>query len=196
MSFRTGRRKDNTSYKYPISSFDYKELWNVPLDIRMLPRLSHLEPIEQKIVSTHSHPVSNKLYHFTDRLDEILNHNYLKPGEWGHYVNLTSNPELTIIPERDVRRYRIEFDFDKLKEDFGEWLAPVYYSYSYYKWEMPEDILAYYRDEKGLDVNSSDFQNYFAHYRDFRHESEWKSTVPITPLSDYIVGITDMEERA
>jgi len=56
-------------------------------------------------------PSDGLIYTFTDNLENILNDNMLKIGDWG-YISFTKNPNL------NYGKYKIIFDFDKLNKDY------------------------------------------------------------------------------
>ncbi len=146
-----------------------------------------LTPEELAIVNTHYYPPrGGKIYHVTNRLNEILKSNELRPGAVG-FVSLTTNPRVQVIsPERTPKVARLELDFDALKQDYPE-LVPVSYSWT---GDIGEETEAYYRS-KGFEEPTKYPQGSYLinSAKHFRNESEWLITEPIKNLRKYVVRV-------
>lgn len=141
-----------------------------------------------EILKYHRHVPTDRLYHVTDRADEILESETIRPG-WGGSLSLTASDRLSVIsPERNPKDFRIALDFRKLQRDYPN-LVPVYYSRID---EVPEDIEEFYR-MRGIDLSDPQkFTKMVHHVKNFSHENEWSMFGTIENVSKYIVGI---EER-
>lgn len=177
----------------PIVSVGYE--FSFPDPDRPPPMSVGLTEAEKNILNTHSHVPRGKIYHVTDRIDEVLQSNELRPSTVADrgYLSLTANPRFqTVSPERVAKDYRIELDFDRLKKDYPE-LVPVSYSWT---GDIPDEAVEYYRG-KGFDRPTKYPQGIFLinSSKHFRHESEWLIIKPIKNLSKYITRIESRKQK-
>ncbi len=169
----------------PITYVDFE--FSYPDPDRPEPISKSLTQEELTIVNTHYYPPrGGKIYHVTNRLNEILKSNELRPGAVG-FVSLTTNPRVQVIsPERVPKGARLELDFDTLKRDYPE-LVPVSYSWT---GDMGEEAEAYYKS-KGFEEPTKYPQGSYLinSAKHFRNESEWLITKPIKNLRKYLVVV-------
>jgi len=161
-------------------SFDKKHI-TLGEERRMRERFANPIP---DILYYHQSIPTDKIYHLTNNLDDILKTNSLKPGKTGA-LSLTASDRVSCIQPFRYKKYRIALDFKKLLKDYPN-LVPVYYTYSD---DISSEISEFYR-EKGINLkNPKHFNNAIAYVGNFAHECEWVLFKPIKNLSRYIVGI-------
>jgi hypothetical protein len=154
---------------------------------RVLPKIvfgtTPLATVEKKILLRHKNVPTTEIYHLVENkqiLDAIMKEGMLKPRADG-LLSFTANKELTaIFPEEKPRKYRLVFDFKKIKHR----LAPVFYftDDEFYEKNPPKDVISYYRKKymTGDLTNWNGSLVYISTGEPMQIEDEWKSAVPIS----------------
>ena len=144
---------------------------------------------KQRILDSHKYPASDKLYHITNRLQEVLKNNELKGSKlWGS-VSLTADSKIAkIIPDYGRRKHRIILDMKKLKRDYPT-LVPKYYSFSS---GMPDDVRRFYEKQGYKNPDKLPHFNTLMTSSNFSHESEWVLDRSVKNLDKYIIKIEEI----
>lgn len=147
-------------------------------------KIPKLRTARQRIFDSHKYPTSNRLYHITNRLQQILEANEIKGSKlWGS-VSLTADSKIAkIIPDYGRRKHRIILDMKKLKKDYPT-LVPKYYSFSA---GMPDDVKRFYEKQGYKNPDKLPHFNTLMTSSNFSHESEWVLDGSIKNLQKYII---------
>jgi len=164
------------------------------------PEKKPLSSEETRILQTHKFVPKQEIYHLTDDKESILKSDRIFTRAGG-MLSLTANPKLAhVLPERELaRKFRLVLDFQKLKEDLGIALFPVYYvtEKEWYETKPPSWLIDYYRKTDVTFYQDVEAWNTAPMiYMDidlFAEESEWKSKTDIFPVKKYLIRVEEVE---